>query len=93
MRRIGDRKIDPGHIDDRGAAQGLGQPLRPDAIAFEILAVFSDDRARHERCAGVKPGASPPAMPKLTTAETFAAQRLFERRFETRAIAAARQLR
>jgi len=50
--RIGHRKVDARHVDDRHVAQSLGEPLRPAAMAYEIFGAFRDDSPRHERGAG-----------------------------------------
>jgi hypothetical protein len=39
------RRIDPGDIGDRGAAERTGKPLRPDRVAGIARAILGNNRA------------------------------------------------
>lgn len=55
-RLIGDWRIDPGEINQGGAAKRFGEAARPGGIAQETLAVSGDDRIGDKPGAGRKAG-------------------------------------
>ena len=90
MRRIGDRGIDTGYIDDQRAAKRSGESLRPRSVAFEILPVFGDDGPRDQRCSGAQAGCETTRYAETDDRRHIRMQRFFELGEKARAIATAR---
>jgi len=86
---IDHRGVDSCHIDDRRAAERRRKPARPDRIAVEALAAFSDDRTRDKGRARNKARRQAARDPEADDGRRFVRGGRIQRARQADAIAAA----
>lgn len=89
LRRICNRRIYAGDVNDRRATQRTGETLRPRAIALETAAIFGDDSTRHQWGSSSQSRRQAPGDSEADNSGNILAQRFFQPGFQAHAIAAA----
>jgi len=84
------RRIDPGDIGDRGAAERTGKPLRPNRIAGIARAILGNNRAGDKRRARRKSRRQPPCDTKTDDGRCLLRDGRFQGACKTHGVTAAR---